>query len=108
MRRRSLATTLVAVTVGLAARAAVRRIAARRASAITVTARPVPVAAVASAAVPAPDGVVLPFARRVTAAAPAPAQPARCGDSGGRTKAGAPCAARATPSGRCHHHRLAA
>jgi hypothetical protein len=45
------------------------------------------------------------------AAAPAPAQPAapaRCGDNGGRTKAGAPCAARATAGGRCHHHRLAA
>ncbi len=47
------------------------------------------------------------------AAAPAtasaqPAAPARCGDSGGRTKAGAPCGARATAGGRCHHHPLAA
>ena len=41
-------------------------------------------------------------------AAPAVAAPARCGDSGGRTKAGAPCGARATAGGRCHHHPLAA
>jgi hypothetical protein len=32
----------------------------------------------------------------------------RCGETGGVTKAGAPCAARATARGRCHHHRLAA
>ena len=30
------------------------------------------------------------------------------GENGGRTKAGAPCAARATSGGRCHHHRIAA
>jgi hypothetical protein len=34
--------------------------------------------------------------------------PHRAGDDGGRTKAGAPCAARAAASGRCHHHPLAA
>ncbi|SNS28379.1 hypothetical protein SAMN06893096_10355 [Geodermatophilus pulveris] len=51
------------------------------------------------------DAVVLPFPQPV--AAP-PAAPARCGDSGGRTRAGAPCAARATAGGRCHHHPLAA
>jgi hypothetical protein len=58
------------------------------------------------------DAVVLPFVRPA-AAVPVPvpeqpAAPARCGDSGGRTKAGAPCAARATSNGRCHHHPVAA
>jgi len=51
------------------------------------------------------DAVVLPFPQPV---AVPPAAPARCGDSGGRTRAGAPCAARATAGGRCHHHPLAA
>jgi hypothetical protein len=113
MRRRSLATTFVALTVGLAARAALRRLAARRAAAVTAAA-PVapPAAAPVAPAVSALDAVVLPFVRRVVvpaAAAPEqPAAPARCGDSGGRTKAGAACAARAGAGGRCHHHRLAA
>jgi hypothetical protein len=113
MRRRSIATTFVVITVGLAARAAVRRFAARRASAAAVSARPAPVTPVAPAVLPA-HAVVLPFVRRDVPAAPAqeaqeaPAAPTRCGDSGGRTKAGAPCAARATAGGRCHHHRLAA
>ena len=77
-------------------------------------ARPVPAAAAAALSPPAPvedrDAVVLPFPRPVVEqpAAPAVAAPARCGDSGGRTKAGAPCAARATVGGRCHHHPLAA
>ncbi len=59
------------------------------------------------------DAVVLPFSRPLVVAsavaAPAVAAPVRCGDSGGRTKAGAPCGARATAAGgRCHHHPLAA
>jgi hypothetical protein len=58
------------------------------------------------------DAVVLPFSRPTIAApvdaAPVVTAPARCGDSGGRTKAGAPCGARATAGGRCHHHPLAA
>ncbi len=57
------------------------------------------------------DAVVLPFSRPlvVASAVAAPAAaPARCGDSGGRTRAGAPCGARATAGGRCHHHPLAA
>ncbi len=102
MRRSSVATVLV-LTAGLAATAAVRRFVSRRRS----VAAPLPVAAVPP--VPADDAVVLPFARR-TASAPAerPAPSLRCGDNGGRTKAGAPCAARATSAGRCHHHRVAA
>jgi hypothetical protein len=58
------------------------------------------------------DAVVLPFSRPLVVAAavaaPAVAAPVRCGDSGGRTRAGAPCGARATAGGRCHHHPLAA
>jgi hypothetical protein len=118
--RRPVAVSLVAFTAGLAASAVLRRLAARRrpapaASATPVTAAPVaaaPVTAAAPAAHPTDgDAVVLTFARR-TAAEPAraerPAAPVRCGDNGGRTKAGAPCGARATGGGRCHHHRIAA
>jgi hypothetical protein len=97
MRASHVATTLAAVTAGLTAAAAVRRRADRRPSATADTAS-------------GHDAVVLPFVRPV-AVAPVPEQPAapaRCGDSGGRTKAGAPCAARATSSGRCHHHPIAA
>jgi hypothetical protein len=118
MRRRSVATTLVALTAGLAARAVLRRLADRRRPASVTRATAVaPATATAPAAAPvapipdpARDAVVLPFAPRViTAPAPErPAAPARCGDSGGRTKAGAPCGARATSGGRCRHHRLAA
>jgi hypothetical protein len=114
MRRSSIATALVVLTAGLTA-TALRRVAARRRAA--ASARP---AAPAPAAVPAPqpaiqaevpvaplapDAVVLQFTRPV---APAPAAPARCGDSGGLTRAGAPCGGRATSGGRCHHHPIAA
>ena len=101
MRRSSVATVLV-VTAGLAATAAARLLSRRRSGAA-----PLPVAAVPP--VRDDDAVVLPFARR-TASAPAerPAPSQRCGENGGRTKAGAPCAARATSGGRCHHHRVAA
>ena len=132
MRRTSVA--LVVLTAGLTASAAVRRVLARRRAAgssapapIETPAEPrvVPTAIRAAATVSATtverpasadDAVVLPFPRRA-GSAPAAAQPlsaaqpqsaARCGDTGGRTKAGAPCAARATGSGRCHHHRVAA
>jgi hypothetical protein len=102
MRRSHVASTLVAVTAGLTAVTALHRRSGRR--------RPAPVLDTVG------GGVVLPFARPVPVpvAAPAPVAPepatcpARCGDSGGRTKAGAPCGARATAGGRCHHHRQAA
>lgn len=110
MRRSSIATALVVLTAGLTA-TALRRMAIRRRAAV-------PAPAAASAAVPAavpqpeeaaaPDAVVLPFTRPVAPAPVAPTVPARCGDSGGVTRAGAPCASRATSAGRCHHHRIAA
>ena len=106
MRSRHVAATLATLAVGLTAAAAVSRRTALRAPVTTAA----PAAAVTATAVPDRDGVVLPFVRPV-AAAPAPVQPAapaRCGDSGGVTKAGTPCAARATAAGRCHHHRVAA
>jgi hypothetical protein len=112
MRSRRVVTALVAVTAGLAASAAVRlvsRAAARR------TSRPGTPAPALSAVPARPaaaqrDAVVLPFVRPVAVvpAPPAPATRARCGDNGGRTKAGAPCGSRATSGGRCHHHRVAA
>ena len=111
MRSSHVATTLAALTAGLtaglAAGAALHRRAGRRvpaAAAITAS------TSVAPVLVPARDGVVLPFPRPAESASASeqPAVPARCGDNGGRTKAGAPCAARATNGGRCHHHRLAA
>jgi hypothetical protein len=118
MRRTSLA--LLALSAGLTASAALRRLAARRRSgaARAITPAAITPAAPASAPVAAPvsgspapaeDAVVLPFTRR-QAGAPAerPVESQRCGDNGGRTKAGAPCAARATSAGRCHHHRVAA
>jgi hypothetical protein len=122
MRRRSVATTLVAVTAGLTAVTALHRRSGRHLSAPALpTASRVADGSVADGGVPdggVPDGegVVLPFVRpvQVPAAASAPdvaeqpSGPIRCGDSGGRTKAGAPCAARATTAGRCHHHRRAA
>jgi hypothetical protein len=107
MRRRSLVTAVAALAVGVTAAAIRRRVAARR--------LPARVAGWAGTEVAAPDARVLPFSPRTTAA-PAPAQPVvdrpaapvRCGDTGGRTKAGAPCAARITSGGRCHHHAVAA
>ena len=98
-------TAIAAFTAGLSAATALRQRADRRV--------PVP-AAVTTTNLPAVervserDGVVLPFLRPVV---PAPAElesPARCGDTGGRTKAGAPCGSRITVGGRCHHHPIAA
>jgi hypothetical protein len=98
------ASAVAAVTAGLTAAVVLSRRAARRLPATTTA--PAATAAPASSS----DGVVLPFVRPVEAAAAivSPSLPPRCGDSGGQTKAGAPCAARATTGGRCHHHRLAA
>ena len=106
MRTSHLATALAAFTAGLTAAATLRRFAGKH---LPVTPA-LPSAAISS--VPATstvDAVVLPFARPNPAGAPEqPASPARCGESGGRTKAGAPCGARTTTGGRCHHHPLAA
>ncbi|NYJ05447.1 hypothetical protein [Petropleomorpha daqingensis] len=104
--RSRVVTALVVTAAGLTVSAALRRIRGRRAGAPAVSAPAVqaPVVPVVER-----DAVILPFPRPAVAPQPAqPAAPARCGDSGGRTKAGAPCAARATAGGRCHHHRLAA
>ena len=115
MRLRHVA-TFAAFTAGLTAASALHRRADRRA-----IARP-PATTSLSPVLPVPvrEGVVLPFVRpagtapvsvqpvSVQPVSVQPAGPARCGDSGGRTKAGAPCAARGTAGGRCHHHRLAA
>lgn len=111
MRSRHVAATVTVLSVGLTAAAALhRRTAARRPSSVAATTTATTTTAPALVLVADREGVVLPFVRPV-AAAPAPTQPAapaRCGDSGGVTKAGTPCAARATATGRCHHHRLAA
>jgi hypothetical protein len=109
MRASHVATALAAFTAGLTAASALHRRAGRAVPVAAPATAPLP-AGVLDAAV-APDAVVLPFPRPalvVEQAAPRPAAPARCGDSGGVTRAGAPCAARATGSGRCHHHPLAA
>ena len=118
MRTRSVVPVLVALSAGLTAAAAVRRFVGRRRPAALPPAPTAPVAvpvvlqeAVGVEAVR--EAVVLPFARPVAVPAQSteaarPATPARCGDNGGRTKAGAPCAARGTVAGRCHHHRIAA
>jgi hypothetical protein len=105
MRSSHVAATIAALSVGLTAAAALHRRTAPRLPAGTAAAPAAPVDAL-----PEHEGVVLPFVRPAsTAPAPVlPAAPARCGDSGGVTKAGTPCAARATATGRCHHHRLAA
>ena len=107
MRTSHVATAVAAVTAGLTAATVLRGRAARR--------RPLPAAADASADVSAVqerdrDAVVLPFTRPLPAAPAAdpPSAPTRCGDTGGVTRAGAPCGARANSSGRCHHHALAA
>jgi hypothetical protein len=104
MRTSHAATALAAFTVGLTAAATLRRLAG---PSLPVT------AAVTTDALPSTvdhDAVVLAFARPVVAGpALQPLEsPARCGDSGGRTKAGAPCGARTTSGGRCHHHAIAA
>jgi hypothetical protein len=107
MRTSHVVTTLAAFTAGLTAAAAWQRRTSRGLPATaTATEAPLP----PGVPVPVRDGVVLPFVRPVvtTPAVELPAAPPRCGDSGGQTKAGAPCAARATSGGRCHHHPIAA
>lgn len=104
MRTSHAATALAAFTAGLTAAATLRRLAGHRrpASRSVVTAADPVVVPSADR-----DAVVLAFPHR--AAAPESVESAvRCGDSGGRTKAGAPCGARITAGGRCHHHRMAA
>jgi hypothetical protein len=121
MRSRRIATALVVTVAGLTVSAALRRLRTRRASAPPVVRAPAVQTPVVQAPVVHPPvvadtgrgAVILSFARPATVPASAPlaerpAAPARCGDNGGRTKAGAPCAARATSGGRCHHHPLAA
>ena len=106
MRTSHAATAFAAFVAGLATAAALPRFAGHRltvTAAITTTAPPV-VAAVADH-----DAIVLPFVRSAVAEpAPQLQSSLRCGDSGGRTKAGAPCGARTTAGGRCHHHPMAA
>ncbi|SET95079.1 hypothetical protein [Geodermatophilus poikilotrophus] len=106
MRASHVATALAAFLAGSTAATVLHRLAARPTAATT----PLP-----AAPAEVHDAVVLPFPRPAvqhpaapTAAAPAVAAPVRCGDSGGLTRAGAPCGARATAGGRCHHHPLAA
>jgi hypothetical protein len=103
MRASHVATALAAFVAGSTTATVLHRRAARP----TPAATPRP-----AAPVEGQDAVVLPFSRPTVVApvvaAPVVAAPARCGDSGGRTKAGAPCGARATAGGRCHHHPLAA
>jgi hypothetical protein len=121
MRRSPVA--LLALTAGLTAAAVVRRFAGRRRStgpvASSATATATATTPTRTGSVPSPDpaaeAVVLPFTRHRSTGVPTerPAErpaaaPVRCGHSGGVTKAGAPCAARATSAGRCHHHRVAA
>ena len=107
MRTRSAATALAALTAGMTAAVALHRRADRR---VTAAAAPIAIPVAVPVAVPEFDAVVLPFVRPAGTAQPAAPTPApvRCGDTGGRTKAGAPCAARATTTGRCHHHPVAA
>jgi hypothetical protein len=102
MRTRSAATALAALTAGVTAAVALHRRADRRP--IAPAAPPVAVPDLLLDT----DAVVLPFVRPAVPAASVEQAPARCGDSGGRTKAGAPCGARATSTGRCHHHPIAA
>lgn len=115
MRHSHVAAALTAVTAGLTVAVALHRRTGSHLPA-TTTVTPTATAAAATEEAPSPvatadrEGVVLAFVRPV-ASAPAPERPsapARCGDSGGRTKAGSPCAARATSRGRCHHHPVAA
>ena len=109
MRAKPVATALVVLAAGVSATVALRRFAGRRRAAMIRPAAPIAATAPRPAPVEQPEAVVLRFTPRASAA-PAPekpAPPARCGDAGGRTKAGAPCGARPTSAGRCHHHKIA-
>jgi hypothetical protein len=104
MRTSHAATALAAFTAGVTVTATLRRLSGHRLPANpTVTALPSVAPSLDH------DAVVLPFARPVAGPEPRLLEsPARCGDSGGLTKAGAPCGARATTGSRCHHHPMAA
>ena len=105
MRTSHTATALAAFTAGLTVAATLRR----RAGHLPV--EPAGTTTILPSVAPSPDydAVVLPFARPVAGPAPQLLEsPARCGDSGGLTKAGAPCGTRITISRRCHHHPMAA
>ena len=112
MRARPVVTALVVLAAGLTARAALRKLATRRRGPVvrTLAADALVVAPGPVEVTPEREAVVLAFTPR-TAVAPVaekPAAPVRCGDTGGVTKAGAPCGARGLVAGRCHHHRVAA
>lgn len=106
MRTSHAATALAAFSAGLTVAATLRRLSGHRLPVeptVTTTAFP------SVGASPGHDAVVLPFARPVVGPAPQRlGSSTRCGDSGGLTKAGAPCGARATTGSRCHHHPMAA
>ena len=106
MRTSHAATALAAFTAGLTAAAALRRVTRYRVHLTTATTPVLP----SVVRVQDHEAVVLPLAHKVVAgpAPEHPESPARCGESGGRTKAGAPCGARASTGGRCHHHPIAA
>ena len=106
MRTSHAATALTAFTAGLTVAATLRRLTVHR---LPVEARGTATTLPSVAPGPDHDAVVLPFARPVAGPAPQLLEsPARCGDSGGLTKAGAPCGARATTGSPCHHHPMAA
>jgi hypothetical protein len=130
MRRNHVATALIVLSAGLTASAALRRFVGRRrpvastgtvSSTGTVTSTrtlrgsapertgPARTAPEPAAVVEDRDAVVLRFAPRIATQSDAQRQLGpRCGDNGGRTKSGAPCAARGASGGRCHHHPVAA
>ena len=115
MRTSHAATALAAFTAGLTAAAALRRLAGHRANAATPATSPATTALPSERREQDHGAVVLAFPRPAVAgpvpeqpATQQPESPARCGDSGGRTKAGAPCGARTATGGRCHHHPVAA
>lgn len=99
MRASHVATALTAFLAGSTAATVLHRRAARPTPATA------PAALSPAALVEDRDAVVLPFPCPVVEE---PAAPVRCGDTGGRTRAGAPCGARAATGGRCHHHPMAA
>ena len=106
MRTSHAVTALAAFTAGLTVAATLRRLAVQR-----LPVEPGGTTTTLPAVAPGPDydAVVLPFARPVAGPAPQLVEsPARCGDSGGQTKVGAPCGARTTTGSRCRHHPMAA
>ena len=106
MRTSHAATALAGFTAGLTAAAALRRLTGQRVNETMTAATDLS----AIGRVPDHDAAALPFAHPVEAGT-VPKQlksPARCGESGGRTKTGASCGARTVTGGRCHNHPMAA